>query len=295
MKGKWIILLLLLLIPACSRPVAEVNGKPISKKAYLRELKERKLAIGNQVDELTIKNIVIDSLIEESLILEEAKAKNIKATQEEVQNRLRALRQSFKTEEDFKKYLRNLGYNEDEFKRRLEEKVVIDKFIVSMADIFSVTLDEVKREYELNRPLLEPEMVKVSMIEVTEKGLAEDIYERIKKGSFEEVVKGLRRDEKSRENVIITEPQWVRLSVFSPELQDLLRKSKKGLVGPYERRSSWYIIKIYDKKPPRFKPFDEAKTEIMFALLHKKRLSALQDWLRRKKENSKIVIYAERL
>jgi len=180
-------------------------------------------------------------------------------------------------------------------KRRLEEKVVIDKFIVSMADIFSVTLDEVKREYELNRPLLEPEMVKVSMIEVTEKGLAEDIYERIKKGSFEEVVKGLRRDEKSRENVIITEPQWVRLSVFSPELQDLLRKSKKGLVGPYERRSSWYIIKIYDKKPPRFKPFDEAKTEIMFALLHKKRLSALQDWLRRKKENSKIVIYAERL
>jgi len=70
MKGKWIILLLLLLIPACSRPVAEVNGKPISKKAYLRELKERKLAIGNQVDELTIKNIVIDSLIEESLILE---------------------------------------------------------------------------------------------------------------------------------------------------------------------------------------------------------------------------------
>lgn len=295
MKGKWIILLLLLLIPACSRPVAEVNGKPISKKAYLRELKERKLAIGNQVDELTIKNIVIDSLIEESLILEEAKAKNIKATQEEVQNRLRALRQSFKTEEDFKKYLRDLGYNENELKRRLEEKIVIDKFIVSMADIFSVTLDEVKREYELNRPLLEPEMVKVSMIEITEKGLAEDIYEKIKKGSFEEVVKGLRRDEKSRENVIITEPQWVRLSVFSPELQDLLRKSRRGLVGPYERRSSWYIIKIYDKKPPRFKPFDEAKTEIMFALLHKKRLSALQDWLHKKKENSKVVIYAERL
>ncbi len=295
MRGKWIILLLLLLIPACSRPVAEVNGKPISKKAYLRELKERKLAIGNQVDELTIKNIVIDSLIEESLILEEAKAKNIKATQEEVQNRLRALRQSFKTEEDFKKYLRDLGYNENELKRRLEEKIVIDKFIVSMADIFSVTLDEVKREYELNRPLLEPEMVKVSMIEVTEKGLAEDIYEKIKKNSFEEVVKGLRRDEKSRENVIITEPQWVRLSVFSPELQDLLRKSRRGLVGPYERRSSWYIIKIYDKKPPRFKPFDEAKTEIMFALLHKKRLSALQDWLHKKKENSKVVIYAERL
>jgi len=59
--------------------------------------------------------------------------------------------------------------------------VVIDKFIVSMADIFSVTLDEVKREYELNKPLLELEMVKVSMIEITEKGLAEDIYDKIKK------------------------------------------------------------------------------------------------------------------
>ena len=59
--------------------------------------------------------------------------------------------------------------------------MVIDKFIVSMADIFSVTLDEVKREYELNKPLLELEMVKVSMIEITEKGLAEDIYDKIKK------------------------------------------------------------------------------------------------------------------
>lgn len=291
-KGFLVLLFLPLLMIACSRPVAEVNGEPINKKDYLRELEERRLFAGSIVDELTLKNIVIDSLIEERLILSEAGRRNIKVTPEEIESRYKSFKSSFPSEDEFRKYMKRLDLNEKTLKKRLEEKLKIDKFILSMADLFSVSLEEVKKEYQIQKPLKEPEKVKISMMEFTDKVFADNVLNEIKDKGFESVIEKL----KDRKDVAVTEPRWITLSLFLMDIQDVLRKAQVGkVIGPFKRNDSWYIIKIYDKKAAQFKTFDEAKTEIMFNLLHKKRLSALQQWLKEKKSSSKIVIYAGRL
>ncbi len=290
-KGFLILFSLPLLMIACSRPVAEVNGEPINKKDYLRELEERRLSAGSVVDELTLKNIVIDSLIEEHLILTEAKRRNIKVSPEEIENRYRGFKSTFPSEDEFRKHIKRLGLNEEALKKRLEEKIIIDKFIISMADLFSVSLDDIKKTYEIQKPLKHPERVRISMIEFTDRKKSEDTLANIKRKGFENVIKEL----KDNRDMAITGPQWVDLSIFPVEIQDELKRASSGSILPFERKGSWYIIKIYEKKPAQYKTFDEAKTEIMFNLLHEKRLSALQQWLKEKKASSKIIIYAERL
>lgn len=291
-KGFLILLFLPLLMIACSRPVAEVNGEPINKKDYLRELDERKLSVGSMVDELTLKNIVIDSLIEERLILSEAKKRNIKVSPEEVEGRYKSFKASFSSEDELRRYIKKLDLNEKALKKRLEEKIIIDKFILSMADLFSISLEDVKRAYETQKPVKSYERVQISMIEFTDKTRSEDVLDDIKRKGFDNVV----RDLKDRKDVAIIEPQWVDLSIFPLDIQERLKRTSSGkILGPFEKKGSWYIMKIYEKKPLEYKTFDEAKTEIMFNLLHKKRLSALQQWLKEKKASSKIIIYAERL
>lgn len=303
MKKKGILFLipiLILLSYACSRPVAEVNGKPITKKDYLVELNEKKLSVGSQIDELTLKNIVIDSMIEERLILEEAKNRGILATKQEIEDRLRTFKAGFKSEDDFRKYLKKLDINEEYLKRKLADKIVIDKFIVSLVDMFSIRLDEIKREYEIKKPVLHPEMVNITMLEFANRDLAERTYKKIMASSFKNVLEELKAENNKSNNkkdlLAISESQWVNPSIFAPDLQKSIKNTPPGrIIGPIEKSSSWYIIKINEKKPARYKTFDEAKTEIMFSLLHTKRLSALRQWLDQKKENSKIIIYDKRL
>ena len=72
-----------------------------------------------------LKNIQ-DNLIEKVLILEEAKKHNLQIALWETDNRLAELKNKYKNEEEFKKFLRNNNATELELKAGMEEQIMVE-------------------------------------------------------------------------------------------------------------------------------------------------------------------------
>jgi parvulin-like peptidyl-prolyl isomerase len=289
--------LLLVLMASCSQPVAVVNGKKIEKKEYIQDLKDRKLLMNStatRVDDLVIKNVVIDSLVEKYLILEEAKKQGIAVSDSEAGKELDTLRRTFKIDTEFRSFLKQRDMGEEDLLTRMKEKLIINRFMFSLVDISAVSLQELKSRYEMKKSLLSGPMLKVSMIDCIDKESAERMLDQIRKTSFEAVVEKLSKGVNN--TVVATKPQWVNPEFFSPELSEIIKGLKpQGYAGPIQRKDSWYIIKLYERQEKRYRSYEDSKEGIMFQILHEKRLHALIEWVRNRRENSKIIIYTKRL
>ncbi len=287
------IFFVLIFFSNCSKPVATVNGREITEKEYLMELKDRMLnPQAKAMDELTIKNLTIDSLIDRYLIIEEAVKRGITVNDKELEDRFRSFRSSFSSDEDYKRFLNERKIKESDVKKRLMDQIIVEKFTFSLADIFSVSLDEVEKEYKIRKPVKEPLTVKVSMIEVVNKSEAEKIIRDIKAKSFDRVVSNLNNSG----NVAYLKPGWIRVDIFTPEIAEILKNAVPGdIVGPVRKGETWYILKVYEKRPVKYKTFNEAKEEILFELIHKKRLALFDEFLKKKRQESKIIIYGQNL
>lgn len=288
---------MLVLMGGCSRPVAVVNGKEISKKEYQQYLKDKTLAMDKKATttgDVIIKNVVLDSLIEKYLVLEEAKKQGLTVSDAEIKRETEKFRTSFKTEDEYRTYLRQRDMKEEDVTERLRSTLITNKFIFSLVDFQSVSFEDIQGRYAMQKPLLNEPMLKVSIIESLDPGNADRILAQIKKTSFEETVETL--STRGGDAVAATKPQWVNTDSFSGELSKILGGMRpQQYVGPIQRNNSWYIIKLYERREKRYKSFDEAKQEIMFQILHEKRLAAMKEWIKKKKETSSITVYAKRL
>lgn len=287
---------ILIFLAGCSKPVATVNGRDITEKEYLMELKDRMLnPWSNGLDELTIKNLTIDSLIDRYLILEEASKRGISVTDKEVEERFRKFRTSFMTDGDYERFLSERKINDRDVRKRLRVQMIVEKFTHSLADILSVSLDDVEKEYKIRRPVKKPMTVKLSMIEVINKDKADEIMKDIKLKTFDRVVSKL-SELKNAKDITYLKPGWVSIDIFTPEVMEMLKNAGSGvIIGPVKKDETWYIMKVHERRPPQYKTFDEAKEEILFELIHKKRLTLLDEFIKKRREESKIIIYGQRL
>ncbi len=290
---SFLIILFLFFSYGCSRPVAIVDGKEISKKEFIQEFKDKKLALNNQnVDELTLKNIAIDAIIERYLVLAEADKRGIVVSEKEIENRISEFKKSFKDRKELESFLKARDMKEKDLKKRIGDIMKYERFIYSLSDISDVSFEELRNIYEARRSFLRDDKVRISMIEVLNEDVAKSIRQQTKRASFEEILNRLSSE--SRSDVFVTKQTWTSIDIFSPDLRQMIQVASVGdVIGPIKRKDSWYIIKVYEKK--EYKTFDEAKQDIMFEILHKKRLSELEKWLQKRKEEVKIVVYAGRL
>lgn len=283
----------LLFSSGCSRPVAVVDGKEVTKKEFLQEFKDRRLSpINEKVDDVTLKNIAINAIIDKYLVLDEVNKRGMIVSESDIENKVSEFKNLFKTKKEFESFLKARNMSENDLRKRIGDTMRYEKFIFSLSSISDISLEDLRNIYEARKPFLRADMVRISMIEVVDYDKAKSIAQQIKKTSFENVVEELSSNGKN--NVAITKQRWTSLDIFSPDLRQMMEGAPQGaIIGPAKRKNSWYIIKVYEKK--EYKSFDEAKEHIMFELLHEKRLEELEKWLDKRKEKAKIIVYADRL
>ena len=289
----FLLILFLFFSSGCSRPVAEVDGKEIAKKEFLQEFKDRRLSSNNKnVDEVTLKNIAINSIIDRCLVLDEAGKRGFAISEKDIENRVLEFKNSFKDKNELEAFLKAREMSEKDLRKRIGDTMKYERFIFSLSGISDVSLEDLRNAYEANKQFLRDDKVRISMIEIVGDDNAKSIAQQIKKTSFERVVERLFSE--SKNDAAVTKQRWTSLNVFSQDLRQMIEGASQGaVIGPIKRKDSWYIIKVYEKK--EYKSFDEAKEDIMFELLHKKRLVELEKWLEKRKEKAKIIVYADRL
>ena len=272
--------------------IAQVNEEQIQVEAFDREYKELILEPGRETPRAgreDLKRACLDQVIERKILVQEARRSGIKISPEELNQAVSEIKKDYSGEE-FGETLGLRGMTLEEWKVRLEEKLLAEKVIRSVFHSQEkVDEKEALRYYEDHRSSFQiGQRVRVRQIVVADGEEAIQILKRLKKGErFEKVA--------SEKSLGPEKLQGGDLGYFSqgerPSEFDCVFSMEVGAISdviksPY----GYHIFKLEEKIEPRQIPFEEAKAGILQDLGQKRAEENYEKWLKGLKEKAKVKI-----
>ncbi len=281
------ILLLLMLIfvghsqaKIIERVVARINDEIITltelEKTY-RELKSAFLGEGR----LPSKRELLERMIENRLLLQEAKREGIKVSEGEVQENIERVKAGFLSEKAFEMALEREGITIEDLEKRYREELMIKKLIdKEVKPEVEVTKKEIRDYYEKNkRRFRKEERVKMRHILFEDYSQSLKAWNKIKSGvDFEEVAKrghlgSFKRGQLDR------------------KIEEAAFTLKEGEISQIVKTEAGYhIIKLEKKEEARLKKLSEVKEEIRNILSSQKMEQKIKEYLKKLKAKQEIEI-----
>lgn len=278
-----------------SKVAATVNGKEI----YLEDVDEQVDQLlsqhqeqeGVQTEEMKkrFRKSVLDYLIENELIIQEAKKKGIKVSDKEVEKQVNQMKKMFSSEAEFDSMLERQNTTLDKFKKRVKEDLLMNKVTQPLYKGLKVSDEEAKDYYEKNKTLFqESAKVHLRQIVLGTKDKAEEILSKLKDGQdFSEVVKKNSIDAPTREKG--GDLGWKTEQDISKDLKDAAFALEVGGISDVIKTESGYvIIKVEDKQPMKQLSFEESKEQIEQTLMEQKKSEKQKKWVAKLKKKANI-------
>jgi peptidyl-prolyl cis-trans isomerase C len=281
--------------------VAIVNGSIITNAELDREVnlvRQRFANMGRPMGEvqvLTIKNQVLESLISRELLYQESQKKGVKVNKEKLETEYEGLKKRFPSEEEFKSRLSSLKISEVDVKTQIERGLVIQEFIdEEIGGKVMVPEKDVKTYYDTHPDSFkQPEQVRASHILIkvdpkadeSKKAAArkklEEIRRRLLKG--EEFVALAREFSEGPTNVRGGDLGYFRRGQMVKPFEDTAFALKVGeLSEVVETQFGFHLIKVTGKKP---------ETTIAYVDIKER----LQKYLKDEKVQQEVTVYIEEL
>jgi peptidyl-prolyl cis-trans isomerase C len=272
--------------------IAQINEERIPVEQFNREFRELLLETGKEAEGKgfgNLKQAYLEQVIERKILVQEARRLGIKVSSEELNQAISEIKMDYPGE-GFGEKLGLKGVTLEEWKGRLEEKLLAEKVIRS-AFHFQEKIDEKEalRYYEAHLSSFQiGQKVRARQIIVSDGEEAIQILKRLKRGeSFEKVAK-----EKS------LGPEKVQggdLGYFSPgekptEFDHVFNMEVGAISEVIKSPYGYHIFKLEEKIEPRQIPFEEAKLGILQELGQKKAEENYQKWLKDLKGKAKVKI-----
>lgn len=157
---------------------ALVNGQPITRLALIQELEKQG---GKQT---------LSSLVNQTLILQEARKKNIEVSQKEIDTQAKQIEDSLKAQgQDLNTALAMQGLNRQDFMMQLKLRSLVEKLL---ADQIKVTDKEVADYMEKNKETLPTDLKEPEI----KKGVAEQLKQQKLASKSQEWLVGLQKNAK---------------------------------------------------------------------------------------------------
>jgi parvulin-like peptidyl-prolyl isomerase len=279
------------------RIVAVVNSEVITLSELDEEVSEVKRQArvrfnGTELDQRLrqIDYMGLNRMIERKLQLQMAKKRGIKVSDEEVK--------------DAVERLRRMGESPDE--NDPKEMALIKDQLTTMRLVnqqvrsgLLVTEDEVKRFYQQhkNRFVL-PQEVRISqilialgpsseLVAVREK--AQQVFALLKKGErFEELAARYSDGLEGRRGGNLG---YIKPGDMLPQIQKAIERLDPGAVTePLASPIGMHIIRVDERKPPEFRPYEEVKEDLKNLVLQLKSEEAYIEWIKDQKDHNYIEI-----
>ena len=272
--------------------LAQVNQEQITVNEFDREFRELILEPGKEAKGThmgNLKQAYLDQVIERKILVQEARRLGIRISQEELNQAILEIKRDYPGE-GFGEKLGLKGTTLEEWKVRLEEKLLAEKMIQSTLPYRGeIEEKEALQYYESHRSSFQlNQTVKARQIVVADGEEAIQILKRLKKGeSFEKLAL-----EKS------LGPERVNggdLGYFSPgerpaEFDHVFAMEVGAVSEVIKSPYGYHIFKLEEKIGPRQVPFEEAKVKIVQELRKKKGEEEYQGWLKGLKGKAKVKI-----
>ncbi|MFZ3073385.1 MAG: peptidyl-prolyl cis-trans isomerase [Thermodesulfobacteriota bacterium] len=297
-------LFVVLSLPACGRFKKEPDPNDVLAKAGEAEITvgEFKDALkrflpegaeGMPQTELTeIKKSLLNQIIEERLILKEAKTQGVAVTDDELAKQLELLQQAY-GEEDFKNEVIKQYGDLNAWRKDILKQMTIRKIIEKSIKV-EVTEAEAKEYFEKN--LLQEEgkeAVHARMIVVPTEKAAVAALRRLKAETFESVAKDVSTGPEAKDGGDLG---FFEKGGMPPEFEEAIFSLSPGQTsGIVKSPYGYHIFKLIEVKKSKKQAYNEVRGKIIEALKREKTEHGYTDWVLLLKQKSTIEIKEELL
>lgn len=164
--------------------VAVVNGDSIYRDKFEQQLE----LAGEEVTESQL----LDQMIQNQLLLQDAASKGISATVEEINSQYQQIAGQYESEEQFQQILEQNNATEEGLKKSLEEQIIFQKYsnLIQQENEISVTEEEIETFYEENKDALAGEGGEIPALEDVKSQLEQYIIQ----GKLNSIISGIIED-----------------------------------------------------------------------------------------------------
>ena len=272
--------------------LAQVNEEQITVDEFNREVKELLLEPGQEVKGRNfsdLKEAYLDQVIERKILVQEARRLGIKVSSEELNQAITEIKKDYPGE-GFGEKLGLKGITLEEWKSRLEEKLLAEKMI-RHALYYRGEIDEKEalQYYENHLSKFQmSEKVRARQIVVASEEEAIQLLNQLKRGeNFEKLA--------MKKSLGPEKVEGGDLGYFSEgerpaEFEQVFSLEVGEISGVIRSPYGYHIFKLDERIAPRQVPFEEAKSGILQELRQKKGEEEYQRWLKGLKGKSKVKI-----
>jgi len=249
-----------------------VNGEIITFQELQQQIR---LAVGQTPDPATAEKIapqVLDAMIDDIVLRQEAQRLNIEVTDSEVENEIRQFKVRRRlSDEDFERTLRLQGLTPEQFKERSREDIVKHKILGFMVRRkVVVTQEEIDAYLERNRSELTTErVVSLQMVVFADREGAGAVWKSLRDGEIgiDEAVERYSVGPKVDKGVM-TDVNWRELD--DPWREGLRSLDVGELSEPFLIQDRWVIVKLLDRRDGERKESAAVDEEVREAIMRPK-------------------------
>lgn len=244
--------------------VATVNGHKITK---------------NQLYDFMVKQggqEALNALVNEEIVILEAKKANIEVTDQEIQEELEYYYDYYGSKETFEQIMIQNGIKIASVEQDVKLSLLVKKLLEPR---ITITEEEMQEYYSENKDLFStPEEVKASHILVETEETAKEVKNKLDSGAdFAELAKEYSTDEANKD--IGGQLGFFGRGRMVKAFEDAAFSIAPGTISdPVKTSYGYHIIKVEEKKEAQEFSFEEKKSEVRDAILEEKMQSEYPNW-----------------
>lgn len=289
-------------VKAPEEVVATVDGRPVTRASLDRVLRvllhqgDEKTEEGDKLDDeemRELKKSILNELIEEEIVIEEARKQGITITPEELEETISVMMGNT-DRETFNKAIVPLYGSLDNWNREIERKLLVARVLDGVkASVEEISDWEVSKYFIRNeKDYKVPEQVNAAMIMVATKEEAAKVKARLNAGeNFAELAREL--------SISPEASSGGELGVFSlgempQEFEEILFKIAPRIPSDVVKTGyGYHIFLVHERKKGRKLKFENVKEEIKAKLMAEKADKKLMEWILSLKKEATIEILEE--
>ncbi|MFH1407157.1 MAG: peptidylprolyl isomerase, partial [Candidatus Omnitrophota bacterium] len=242
---------------------------------------------------------ILNEMIEDRLIVQEAKAKNIKVDESDVEALVDELRGRFEAPEEFETLLDGRGMSMEDLKQKYREQLMARRLLNSevYAKVFvsPSEVDQYYREHEYD--FVEPEAVNVQNILIRTEHISNVealskiqaiLKELDKGGDFTELAQKYSEGPNASKG---GDMDFVAKGQLRKELDKAAFELKPGEYSSFIRTDlGYHIIKVSEHRQARVVPLDEVRKSVEDVIFKQKSQDLYKQWMEKLKKDAYIAI-----
>ena len=265
--------------------VATVNGEPIHAAGIARLLRRFRLSHGDlafrsEQDLATVRLQLVEDRINEVLLLQAARKKNIKITNDDVERALLRKRADYPGR-TFEEHLAAEGITGSDLRARTKDRLTLQAFLAREVNARVAVLDHEVIEYFEQHPdeFDLPEQVHVRQIVVKTEEEGTRLLDQIKKR--EDFAELARKYSIAPEAAQGGDLGWFGRGIMPPPIEDTAFSLRVGKVSKVvESPYGYHLFKLLEKRGPAKSQLDDALISKIESRLRRKKEQIVQDEFR---------------